>query len=66
MKKCLSTAAIALVGSFLVPAGTYGQPATPRVVAYVQAALKNGDLASAAAMVGQYRRLNGDTPQMGA
>lgn len=40
-----------------------GQPAVPRVVAYVELALKNGDLASAAAMVAQYRRLNGDTPE---
>jgi thiol-disulfide isomerase/thioredoxin len=39
------------------------QTAVPRVVAYVQLALKNGDLASASAMVGQYRRLNGDTPE---
>jgi thiol-disulfide isomerase/thioredoxin len=41
----------------------YGQTAVPRVVAYVQMALKNGDLASASAMVAQYRRLNGDTPE---
>jgi thiol-disulfide isomerase/thioredoxin len=40
-----------------------GPPLTPRVVAYVQLALKNGDLASAEALVGQYRRLNGDTPE---
>jgi thiol-disulfide isomerase/thioredoxin len=40
----------------------YAQTPVPRVVAYVQMALKNGDLASASAMVGQYRRLNGDTP----
>ncbi|HTU48707.1 MAG TPA: TlpA disulfide reductase family protein [Bryobacteraceae bacterium] len=39
------------------------QPATPRVVAYVELAVKNNDLAAAAAMVGQYRRLNGDTPE---
>ena len=51
-----------MVALALVP--LYGQqPATPRVVAYVELALKNGDLASAAAMVGQYRRLNGDTPE---
>jgi thiol-disulfide isomerase/thioredoxin len=41
----------------------YAQTPVPRVVAYVQLALKNGDLASASAMVGQYRRLNGDTPE---
>lgn len=40
-----------------------GQTPVPRVVAYVQMALKNGDLASASAVVGQYRRLNGDTPE---
>lgn len=42
---------------------SYGQPPTPRVVAYVQAALQHGDLASATAMATQYRRLNGDTPE---
>lgn len=40
----------------------YGQPPTPRIVLYVQAALQHGDLAQATALVGQYRRLNGDTP----
>ncbi len=44
-------------------AQTYGQPATPRIVAYVELALQQGDLASASALVGQYRRLNGDTPE---
>ncbi len=42
---------------------SYGQPATPRIVAYVELALQQGDLASASALVGQYRRLNGDTPE---
>ncbi len=42
---------------------SYGQPPTPRVVAYVEAALGQGDLASASALVAQYRRLNGDTPE---
>ncbi len=41
----------------------YGQPATPPVVAYVEAALQHGDLASASAMVAQYRRMKGDTPE---
>jgi len=41
----------------------YGQPAVPRVVAYVRVSLRNGDLASAEAMAKQYRRLNGDTPE---
>lgn len=55
-----SAAALALAGGAIA----FGQqPTTPRVVAYVELALKNGDLASAAAMVGQYRRLNGDTPE---
>ncbi|MBV9761169.1 MAG: TlpA family protein disulfide reductase [Acidobacteriaceae bacterium] len=60
MKLWIAIAALALeaaVGAFSQ------QPATPRVVAYVQLALKNGDLDSAAAMVNQYRRLNGDTPE---
>ncbi|MBV8866663.1 MAG: redoxin domain-containing protein [Acidobacteriaceae bacterium] len=53
-----------LVGSKLHAAPqTYGQPATPRIVGYVELALQQGDLASAAALVGQYRRLNGDTPE---
>jgi thiol-disulfide isomerase/thioredoxin len=42
----------------------YGQPAVPRVVAYVRVSLRNGDLASAEAMAKQYRRLNGDTPEV--
>ncbi len=42
---------------------SYGQPATPKVVAYVELALQQGDLADAAALVNQYRRLNGDTPE---
>lgn len=46
-----------------LPAQDYGQPATPKVVLYVQLALKNGDLDSAEKMVGQYRRLYGDTPE---
>jgi thiol-disulfide isomerase/thioredoxin len=42
---------------------SYGQPATPRIVLYVQTALQHGDLAQAFALVAQYRRLNGDTPE---
>lgn len=42
---------------------SYGQPAPPRIVLFVQAALQHGDLAQASALVGQYRRLNGDTPE---
>ncbi len=57
-----------ILASFLIATGvssaqSYGQPPTPRIVAYVQLALQQGDLASAAALVGQYRRLNGDTPE---
>ncbi len=64
MIKWLIIFAVALAGASQVSAQSSGPPpATPRVVAYVQLALKNGDLASAAAMVGQYRRLNGDTPE---
>lgn len=53
---------IAAAGQEL-PAQDYGQPVTPKVVVYVQLALKNGDLDSAQKMVGQYRRLYGDTPE---
>ncbi len=42
---------------------TYGQPPTPKIVAYVISALQHGDLEAASAMVGQYRRLYGDTPE---
>jgi thiol-disulfide isomerase/thioredoxin len=42
---------------------SYGQPPVPKVVAYVELALQQGDLASAEAMVGQYRKLYGDTPE---
>lgn len=53
-----------LAGSVIQAAAqTYGQPATPRIVTYVELALQQGDLASASALVGQYRRLNGDTPE---
>jgi thiol-disulfide isomerase/thioredoxin len=44
-------------------AQTYGQTPTPRVVAYVQMELQQGDLESASALVAQYRRLYGDTPE---
>lgn len=53
-----------LAGSVIQAAAqTYGQPATPRIVTYVELALQQGDLASASALVSQYRRLNGDTPE---
>ena len=42
---------------------SYGQPPVPKVVAYVDLALQRGDLESARAMAGQYRRLYGDTPE---
>ena len=45
------------------PATEYGQPAIPQVVAQVELALQRGDLASASALVQQYRRLHGDTPE---
>lgn len=62
MKRLLIAAAlVAEAGCFMAQAP--GQSATPRVVAYVELALKNGDLESASAMVAQYRRLNGDTPE---
>ena len=41
---------------------SYGQPQPSTVVLYVEAALQHGDLAQASALVSQYRRLNGDTP----
>jgi thiol-disulfide isomerase/thioredoxin len=61
--KRLFLCAAAIAGGFPLIVQTYGQSAPPRVVAYVELAVKNNDLASAAAMVGQYRRLNGDTPE---
>ena len=42
---------------------SYGQPPTPQIVSYVVAALQQGDLPDATALVAQYRRLNGDTPE---
>ena len=42
---------------------SYGQPATPRIVLYVQMALQHGDLSQASALVAQFRRLNGDNPE---
>ncbi|HEX4170173.1 MAG TPA: tetratricopeptide repeat protein [Bryobacteraceae bacterium] len=55
------TAASAQVSPYDIPK-SYGQPATPQVVAYVIQALQGGDLPDARALVNQYRRLNGDTP----
>lgn len=51
------------VNGLPVLAQSYGQPATPKIVAYVVSALQQGDLESARAFVRQYRRLNGDTPE---
>lgn len=42
---------------------SYGQPPVPKVVAYIELALQNGDLDAARAMAAQYRRLYGDTPE---
>jgi thiol-disulfide isomerase/thioredoxin len=61
-------ALVAFSAAFLVASGkgqqqSYGQPSTPRVVAYVQMALQQGDLDSASALVAQYRRIYGDTPE---
>lgn len=61
--KWLVIVATVCLGAPGIAGQSYGQSATPRVVAYVELALKNGDLESAAAMVSQYRRLNGDTPE---
>ncbi len=52
-----------LTGIALGQEQSYGQPPTPRIVGYVELALQHGDLASANALVAQYRRLNGDTPE---
>ena len=67
LRAITATAFAALVvgsgfGQFSPPA-SYGQPPTPQIVAYVITALQHGDLAQATALVGQYRRLNGDTPE---
>ena len=43
---------------------TYGQPPTPRAVANVMLALKAGDLATAEGLAAQYRRMDGDTPEV--
>ncbi len=56
MKRLFAAAALFCCSAF-------AQTPVPRVVAYVQQALQNGDLDSASAMVAQYRRLNGDTPE---
>ena len=42
---------------------TYGQPPTPAIVGRVQLALKAGDVRQAEELAGQYRRLNGYTPE---
>ncbi|HEY7304743.1 MAG TPA: TlpA disulfide reductase family protein [Bryobacteraceae bacterium] len=58
-----AVAILALLSPVSTGEQSYGQPATPKVVAYVQMALQQGDLQSAAAMVAQYRKLYGDTPE---
>ena len=60
----LRAAAFVLILSTLAPCQAAAQqPQTSRVVAYVEMALQHGDLASASALVGQYRKLYGDTPE---
>lgn len=54
-------AAFSCLGQTSIPP-SYGQPQPSRIVLYVQAALAQGELAQATALVAQYRRLNGDTP----
>ena len=61
MLTLLTGSVFAQEGNSIPP--TYGQPPTPKVAAYVISALQHGDLETAAAMVGQYRRLYGDTPE---
>lgn len=56
-------AVFALAGAVPLIAQGYGQPATPKIVAYVEMALQQGDLHSAEAMAAQYRKLYGDTPE---
>ncbi|MBV9405720.1 MAG: TlpA family protein disulfide reductase [Acidobacteriaceae bacterium] len=63
MRALATLLGLAALGAIAAWAQSYGEPPTPRVVAYVQDALQHGDLASAAALVAQYRRLNGDTPE---
>jgi thiol-disulfide isomerase/thioredoxin len=58
-----AVAILALLNPVSAGEQSYGQPATPKVVAYVQMALQQGDLRSAAAMVAQYRKLYGETPE---
>ncbi len=41
----------------------YGQPPVPKVVAYVEMALQQGNLDAARAITAQYRRTYGDTPE---
>ncbi len=57
-----SAIAYAQVSPYEIPQ-SYGQPPTPKVVLYVIQALQAGDLPDARALVNQYRRLNGDTPE---
>lgn len=59
----ITIGATCFLGATGALAQSYGQPPTPPVVAYVQLSLKRGDLPSAVALVAQYRRLNGDTPE---
>jgi len=54
---------LVLAGSPQLTRAADGHAATPRIVAYVISALKMGDLANARALVNQYRKLNGDTPE---
>ena len=55
--------ALLAIAGLAARAQSYGEPPTPRVVAFVQVSLQRGDLVSASALVAQYRKLNGDTPE---
>jgi thiol-disulfide isomerase/thioredoxin len=63
MGRLWAIAVFGLVSVAPVVAQSYGQPAIPKIVAYVEMALQQGDLHSAEAMVAQYRKLYGDTPE---
>jgi thiol-disulfide isomerase/thioredoxin len=65
MRTFLLTAALCCVATSAqekIPP-TYGEPPTPAIVGRVQTALKGGDLQLAQDLAGQYRRLNGYTPE---
>ena len=59
----ISRRAVGAIALCALTGPIWAQAPIPKIVAYVELALQQGDLANASALAAQYRRLNGDTPE---